>query len=300
MHRRWRAACWALPALTMANFIAPMPSWHGNDYIVALVSEPSQADGALSHQGTITMAGTDSSAHRSGLSNVRLFAMGPGLLVLAMVAIVAMFPPQFAHPSQGAALEPKVAVPILLMAMAGVYVAARTNMTANPLDPALRRRALVHAVCGGVLIGLLTVAADHAAGFSSAIAATLHIPSIHIGFPESAYVYAAGGVLVECLYRFIPVSMLYGLIVLVTRRRHEAAVFWTLGILTALIEPLSQAPLAGQAVGVVAPLFGLIFIFNLTELWLWRRYGWIAPVVSRLCFYGVWHVAVGPVLTGTI
>jgi hypothetical protein len=212
----------------------------------------------------------------------------------------ALLPPEFAHPSQAQALSLVVVVPILMLALLGIYVAARTELTADAMDMAGRRTMLLHAIGGGIMLGLLTVAADYLSGFSNMVAQTLGVASIHIAFPESAMVYAAGAVLVECLYRFIPVSLLYGLIMLLTRGRYRAAVFWTLGTLTALIEPLSQAPLVGQASGLLAPLFGLIFLFNLSEVWLWRRYGWIAPIISRLCFYAIWHVIVGPGLTGTI
>jgi hypothetical protein len=246
------------------------------------------------------MADNAQNARAAAMRNARFFAIGPGLFVAIIVAILAVSPPTFAHPSQAQILRPSVVLSIFMLALLGVYISIRTGMTADPLAVALRRQALFHAVGGGVLLGLLTVAADYLSGFSSAVANTLQIASIHIGFPESAYVYAVGAVIVECLYRFIPVSILYGLMFKRMRGRHGAALFWMLGTLTALIEPMSQAPLAGQAAGLFVPLFGLIFMFNMTEVWLWRRYGWVAPVVSRLCFYGIWHVAVGPVLTGTI
>jgi hypothetical protein len=246
------------------------------------------------------MADDAQNARAAAMKNVRFFAIVPGLIVAIIVAILAVSPPNFAHASQAEILRPSVVLSILLLALLGVYISIRTGMTADPLAVALRRQALFHAVGGGVLLGLLTVATDYVSGFSSAVANTLQIASIHIGFPESAYVYAVGGTIVECVYRFIPVSILYGLMFKWMHGRHEAALFWMLGTLAALIEPMSQAPLAGQAACLFAPLFGLIFMFNLAEVWLWRRYGWVAPVVSRLSFYGIWHVAVGPVLTGTI
>jgi hypothetical protein len=76
--------------------------------------------------------------------------------------------------------------------------------------------------------------------------------------------------------------------------------FWTLAFLSALIEPLSQAPLAGAEPGLVWALFGFIVLFNLSEAALWRRFGWPAPILSRLAFYAIWHVVFGPVLSGTL
>jgi membrane associated rhomboid family serine protease len=80
----------------------------------------------------------------------------------------------------------------------------------------------------------------------------------------------------------------------------RSALFWTLAFLSALIEPLSQAPLAGAEPGLVWALFGFIVLFNLSEAALWRRFGWPAPILSRLAFYAIWHVVFGPVLSGTL
>ena len=177
-------------------------------------------------------------------------------------------------------------VPVFGFANAGVALSGGANLL-EPLPL-------------GIALGLF--AGKQAGIFASlVIAERLGIESIHIAFPASAYVYAAGAIAVECLYRLIPVSILYAIFArLILKGRSEGAVFWTLAFLSSLIEPLSQAPLAGSEPGLIWALFGFIFLFNLSEAALWRRFGWPAPILSRLSFYAVWHVVFGPMLSRVI
>ncbi len=232
--------------------------------------------------------------------NALLFAIIPAGATIAIAQYVAANPPQFAHPSQAAALQLAALLPLLVGGVVGVFVAAASGMTADPLKGGFSRMLTVAAV-SGALFGAAALASDYASGFSGVIATQLGIKSIHIAFPASAYVYAAGAIAVECLYRLIPVSILYAIIArLILKGRGEAGVFWTLAFLSSMIEPLSQAPLAGSEPNLVWLLFAFIFAFNLSEAALWRRFGWPAPIVSRLSFYAIWHVIFGPMLAGTL
>jgi hypothetical protein len=236
-----------------------------------------------------------------GVQNALLFLIAPAALASAIAYYVTLYPPAFAHPSQAAALQLSVLAPIILLGAAGVLLSIASGMTPDPLTADRARGQVAAGLWSGVVLGAAALALDTASGFSTLLARALNISSIHIAFPASVYVYAAGAVVVECLYRFIPIAFLYALIARVALGgRGEAALFWGLAILTSLIEPFSQAPLAGQEPNLVWALFALIFVFNLTEAHLWRRYGWISPLIARLTFYGVWHVALGPVLTGTL
>lgn len=234
-------------------------------------------------------------------ANAFAFLFGPAALAIAIAYYVSLYPPAFAHPSQAAALQLSLLAPILFLGAAGVFLSIGSSMTPNPLSGEGARGQLRAAILSGLLLGIVATALDHTSGFSKVLANQLKIDSIHIAFPASLNVYTAGAIAVECLYRFIPVAFLYTLIARVTLGgRGEAFVFWTLGLLSSLLEPLSQAPLAGSEPNLVWALFALIFLFNLSEVALWRRYGWVAPLVARLTFYYVWHVALGPLVSGTL
>lgn len=237
---------------------------------------------------------------RSGAVNALIFAAVPAGAAVAVSLYVTANPPEFAHPSQAAALELGALAPILLVGIAGVFVSVASGMTRDPLKTNLGRMLILSALSGAVFGGA-AFAMDYLSGFSDVLASRLGITSIHIAFPASAYVYAAGAVAVECLYRLIPVSILYAVIArLILKGRGEGLVFWMLAALSSLIEPLSQAPLAAAQTGLVWLLFGFIFLFNVSEAALWRRFGWPAPIVSRLSFYAVWHVILGPMLSGSL
>ncbi len=237
---------------------------------------------------------------RSGALNALLFAAIPVGATVAIACYVAAHPPEFAHPSQGAALQLAALAPLLIGGVIGVFLSVATGMTANPLKANFGRMT-VFALISGAVFGAAALAADYGSGFSQILAARLDIKSIHIAFPASAYVYAAGAIAVECLYRLIPVSILYAIIArLILKGRGEAGVFWLLAVLSSLIEPLSQAPLAGAEPNLVWLLFAFIFAFNFSEAALWRRFGWPAPILSRLSFYAIWHVVFGPMLSGTL
>lgn len=233
--------------------------------------------------------------------NVAAFLMGPAAIALSIAYYVSLNPPQFAHPSQAAALEIGVLAPVLALGAIGVFVATIARMTPDPVAGGRIRASLLAAIGSGALLGVLVLGLDYATGFSALVAKRLEVASIHIAFPASLYVYTAGSVVVECLYRLIPVSILYALIArLMLRGRGEAIVFWILAIVSSLIEPLSQAGLAQGASHLVWVLFAAIFAFNLAEVALWRRWGWIAMVASRAVFYLMWHVIAGPMLSGSL
>jgi hypothetical protein len=243
----------------------------------------------------------DTATFSGGAQNALLFLVAPAATALAIAYYVMLYPPTFAHPSQAAALQLTVLAPILALGAAGVFLSIASGMTPDPLADERARGQVTTGLLSGFVLGVLVFVFDEASGFSKLLAQTLGIGSIHVAFPASAYVYVAGAIAVECLYRLIPVAFLYALIAHVALGgRGEAVVFWVLAALTSLVEPLSQAPLAGKEPTLVWALFAMIFVFNLTEAHLWRRYGWIAPVVARLTFYGIWHVALGPILSGTL
>lgn len=238
---------------------------------------------------------------KGAAANAAAFVIGPAAVAAGVAWLVAANPPDFAHPSQAEALKLQAMAPFLALGALGVYLSVSSRMAPSALSAQRFGAMLAASLLSGAIFGILTLAADYFSGFSRLVAASLGVESIHIAFPASLYVYTAGAVVVESLYRLIPIPILYALIARVLLKgRGEAVVFWMLAALTSLIEPLSQAPLAGKEPSLVWLVFGLAFVFNMLEAGLLRRYGWLAPLLARLMFYGVWHVALGPLLAGTL
>ena len=109
--------------------------------------------------------------------------------------------------------------------------------------------------------------------------------------------YPGGAILVEVVYRLLPVPLLLWLISnLLLRGRAQTGVFWVLALLSALIEPATQdldAFKFGGSVVLVASAFVPDYLLNLAQVVMFRRYGFLAAIFTRVCFYLIWHVAYG-------
>jgi hypothetical protein len=119
----------------------------------------------------------------------------------------------------------------------------------------------------------------------------------NVPWPGSALFYPGGAVLVEVFYRLLPVPLLLWLICgLLLRGRRQSSAFWTLAVLTSFIEPTTQD--LGVLQYGVSPLVAgsewlTDFSFNFCQAALFRRYGFVAAIATRVAMYLVWHTAYG-------
>lgn len=148
----------------------------------------------------------------------------------------------------------------------------------------------------GMLLGAADLAADMVTHFSHLIATEMHLPSIHIAFPLSIPIYFGGAILVSIVYFFVLLPFLYWAIAVKwLKGRGEATMYWTLGTLLALVEPLTQGDIqeivkygAPAVPGAIADV-----ILNLGQVWFLRRSGLVAAILFRVGYYAVWHVLYG-------
>jgi hypothetical protein len=230
-----------------------------------------------------------SSARRDAL----YFIAGPALIALATAVAFTLHPWPVPVPSQGQLLQPAVTATILLAGLVGAWGSSRAGLPSAPaFSEAGRWRGLLGVTVGsGLVFGVALFGIDAASGLSAGAAKAFGITWINVPLPQSLAHYAAAAILLECVYRIVPFA-LFGWLVgrVVLRGRAEAAVFWTLAVLTSLIEPASQLGLARpDGVAVLAGLVAVTFLANLFEAIELRRYGWPAPILFRLAFYAVWH-----------
>ena len=143
-------------------------------------------------------------------------------------------------------------------------------------------------------------------GFESALDATTHWTAFmsqgaggafHAPWPGSPLFYVSGAIEVEVLYRLLPVPLLLWLISSVTfRGQWQNQIFWILAAVSSLLEPADQdlRELArGAPWDKVAAGFTPDLILNLAQVVMFRKYGFLAAIATRACFYLVWHVAYG-------
>jgi hypothetical protein len=144
----------------------------------------------------------------------------------------------------------------------------------------------------GLAFGVVLTVFDVITGYTAFLANLYGLPSANIEFPANVLIYPAGAIIVEVLYRLLPLPLLLWLISnVLLRGRAQETVFWILAVVTSLQEPLSQ-DLAALPMGPV--VFGLKFAqsfgFNFAQAVVFRRYGFLAAIVVRVAMYVIWHM----------
>jgi hypothetical protein len=217
-----------------------------------------------------------------------------GYLALVKVAITWLLPAGFRAPAQAEVFAWPAIAFLTAAGLAGVALADRAGLPGLwDARVSTRDRLLLPWVIG-IVLGLEAVAVDVATGWAAMAAREIGEPSIHIPFPASALIYPGGAVIVDVVYYLLPIPLLLWVVGrLALRGRWEPQVFWTVGVLAALVEPATQwFGLPGHAL-LAAGLFASDFVLNLAQVYAFRRWGFLAAVVLRTSFYLVWHVAWG-------
>jgi hypothetical protein len=221
----------------------------------------------------------------------------------------------FPHPSQKATFEWSFICILAISGIIGLVLALWTGFPEMWDRHVSTKQRFIIPVLLGVAFGLIEIQADRMTGECRLVVEKLHLQRFHMEFPASLLVYPGGAIIVDVLFRLIPIPLVMAAVYLVawpflgkwaTRENHPAfqeKVFWAVAILLSWFEPLTQS-------GVLAPLFGKPFrfkghgdlvaywlvegyAFNLLQAYLFRRFGFLACLTMRITMYLVWHVAWG-------
>jgi hypothetical protein len=208
---------------------------------------------------------------------------------------LSLFPAIFRSPAQAAVFSWPLLPIWAATGLLGIELARRTSFPEAWGGRGSNRQRLLVPALLGLGLGLLAVATDLQTNWADLAAAKHGLASIHIDFPASAIVYPGGAVIVEVLYRLLPLPLLLWLSSsLALRGRGREQAFWALAILLSLVEPLSQdLSLQEFGTGVMAAVFVQDYALNLSQAALFRRYGFLSAIALRVVFYLVWHVAYG-------
>lgn len=135
----------------------------------------------------------------------------------------------------------------------------------------------------------ITILVDTNAPFS----ANLNIP-----FPESLLFYPAIGFFVEIIFHVFPLTVLLIVVTAIFKNTNNKRNLLIGILVVALAEPIYQVmqmksaanPFPLWAIAVV----GLnLFLFDLTQLLIFKRYDFMAMYAFRLVYYLTWHIAWG-------
>jgi hypothetical protein len=183
----------------------------------------------------------------------------------------------------------------------GIVLAHRTGFPrAWDESVSVSRRLGVPALLG-IAIGLLESALDMVTHWSTVMSYGAG-GAFHAPWPGSPLFYTSGAVEVEVLYRLLTVPLLLWLISnLALRGRFQNQIFWILAVLSSLLEPMDQDLRElgnGAPPSAVAAAFVPDLLLNLAQVVMFRRYGFVAAIATRVVFYMVWHVAYGNFVCG--
>lgn len=181
----------------------------------------------------------------------------------------------------------------------GIFLAWRTGFPAA-IDPELSAREwLLLPTLTGFALGAVAIGVEFATGGIDFFLDATGMVSFNVPLPGSPLFYAAGAVVVDVVYRLLPVPLLLWLISsLALRGRGQAPTFWGLAIVSSLAEPVSQSAFALGAgrFDVFAGQFLSGFAMNFAQAVWFRRAGFLAMIVVRWAMYLVWHILYGNVI----
>lgn len=182
----------------------------------------------------------------------------------------------------------------------GLLLARRTGF-ADIWDERVSNRQRFFIPCiVGLIYGVVTVA-PLLFGVSNRLHPLATGSDIHVKFPLSVPYYTYGALFLEIFLRLLCVPLLVWLISnVILRGKWQTPVFWFAACLIAFYEPMpymmedfsGKTPL-GSLYVVFSTLIGPLFISNVVAAYLFRNFGFLAPVVMRLSHYLIWHIIYG-------
>ena len=213
-------------------------------------------------------------------------------LGLAAFLVTVVFPVQFVDRSQSGLFESQGVIAIGVMGLIGVWLSMRTGFP-DAWDARISNtQRLIIPIIAGLLLGSLFLATDLITNMSQLQQEHLNMQATDVAFPASIFVYSAGAIFVEVVYRLFTIPLLLGMTSIIVRGQGaREKVFWMLAILTSLIEPLTNAA-ASQYLAPLALAFVLVQVFgaNLLQAAFFRKYGFLAAILLRVAFYIPFHM----------
>lgn len=179
--------------------------------------------------------------------------------------------------------------PLIAVSACGILgILLMISQTANRWFVVYRGNLIAGMVAMGVAgaFGLIIIVVDIAVRFPS---------DLNIPFPQSLFFYPVIGYIVEIIFHLLPLMLLLHSTTIIFRQVNEIQLVWMCIVIVALLEPLYQAVgLVGEYPSWVVLYVALhVFLINLFQLILFKRYGFVAMYAFRLGYYLVWHIVWG-------
>ncbi len=119
----------------------------------------------------------------------------------------------------------------------------------------------------------------------------------NIPFPESLLFYPVIGFFVEILFHVLPLSVLVIALTSIFRNANRSNIVWSCILFVSLLEPVYQTMWmvsSSQYALWAVMLVGLhVFLINLFQLLIFKRYDFTSMYAFRLVYYLFWHIGWG-------
>jgi hypothetical protein len=146
----------------------------------------------------------------------------------------------------------------------------------------------------GFAMGILAVVNDQLTHWTEYVATQMNLTTIHIDFPQSLLLYPGGAIVHEIFNRLFLIPLLLWVFgFLLFKKRHNETIFWSVAVLTSLIEPWGDLGLVKLGWVTMISSFILDFVLNLSQAYYFRKAGVLSSILLRISFYVVWHVLYG-------
>ena len=116
---------------------------------------------------------------------------------------------------------------------------------------------------------------------------------MNILFPKSLLFYSAMAFLVEMLFHSIPLALVFPILLSIFKTISTQKLLWIALLIIAIFEPTYQIYMDTYPNWAMAIVWINLFLFNLLQLMVLKRYGFIFMYAMRLFYYLIWHICWG-------
>jgi hypothetical protein len=138
-----------------------------------------------------------------------------------------------------------------------------------------------------ILFGAIAIAADRLIVFPR---------DMNVPFPRSVFFYPVIGFIVEVAWHVVPLAVLLLVARHTSKQPMRGGILWLCMLVVATIEPayqVSASVAAGQSTWAIIFVGSHVFLFNIAELGIFRRYDFMTMYLFRVLYYLIWHVGWG-------
>jgi hypothetical protein len=120
---------------------------------------------------------------------------------------------------------------------------------------------------------------------------------LNILFPKSLLFYPVMGFFVEILFHVLPLSVLLIFLTSIFKNINYKNIIWICIFIVSLLEPTYQTVFMGSSnyfpLWAIAIVWINVFLFNMSQLLIFKRYDFVSMYSFRLVYYMIWHIGWG-------